>query len=221
MNHVFEALIFFFRQKPLAFYTGIAAFSAAYSYLLARYFLEWSDFQSDLFNSLLLFSLIWLLFTIYSFTKNREAFQLEREEEKFYLLQERIITEFDLDSSSNIFEKIKFIQNFMQKNFSNKGLLSAKILGLVNSTLRLYIENLELKQHLSDALFLLNSDSPKRGQIEREIKKNNAQNSKILEYLDHFINELLSKKNNDKQVKFMLKEFEHSMELMKAVTPRT
>ena len=216
-----EALLFFFRKKPLAFYTGIAAFSAAYSYALALYFLEWSDFQRDMFNALLIFSLVWLLFTSYSFIKNRDLFKLEREEEKFYLLQERIINEFDLDSSSNIFEKIKFIQNFMQKNFSNKGLLSAKVLGLVNSTLRLYIENLELKQHLSDAISLLNSDSPKRGHIERELKKNNEQNSVILEYLDRFINELLSKKNNDKQVKFMLREFEHSMELMKTVTPRT
>jgi len=221
VNRVFEALLFFFRKKPLAFYTGIAAFSAAYSYVLALYFLEWSDFQSDLFNSMLLFSLAWLLFTSYSFIKNRDSFQLEREEEKFYLLQERIINEFDLSSESNIFEKIKFIQNFMQKNFSNKGLLSAKVLTLVNSTLRLYIENLEIKQHLNDALSLLNRQSPKREHIEKEIIKNNEQNSVILEYLDRFINELLSKKSNDKQVKFMLREFEHSMELMKSVTPRT
>jgi len=218
---VFEALLFFFRKKPLAFYTGIAAFSAAYSYALALYFLEWSDFQKDMFNALLIFSLLWLLFTSYSFIKSRDAFQLEREEEKFYLLQERIINEFDLSSESNIFEKIKFIQNFMQKNFSEKGLLSAKVLGLVNNTLRLYIENLEIKQHLSDAFSLLNTNSPKRGHIEREIIKNNEQNSVILEYLDRFINELLSKKNNDKKVKFMLREFEHSMELMRTVTPRT
>ena len=221
MNRVLEALIFFFRKKPLAFYTGIAAFSAAYSYLLALYFLEWSDFQSDLFNALLLFSLVWLLFTSYSFRKNRDAFQLEREEEKFYLLQERIINEFDLSSESNIFEKIKFIQNFMQKNFSNKGLLSAKVLTLVNSTLGLYIENLEIKEQLKGALSLLSRQSPKRGHIEREILKNSEQNSVILEYLDRFINELLSKKNNDKQVKFMLREFEHSMELMQSITPRT
>ena len=216
-----EALLFFFRQKPLAIYTGIAAFSAFYSYLLARYFLEWSDFQSDLFNALLIFSLIWLLFTSFSFIKNREQFQLEREEEKFYLLQERIITEFELSSSSNIFEKIKFIQNFMQQNFSKKGLLSAKVLGLANNTLRLYIENLEIKQQLTGALGLLNVDSPKAVDVAKEITKNQDQDSVILEYLDRFINELLSKKNNDKHVKSMLREFEHSMELLKTVTPRT
>ena len=215
-----EAVIFFFRKKPLTFYTGIAAFSAAYSYALALYFLDWSEFQDDLFTSLLIFSLVWLLFALFSFMKSREQFQLEREEEKFYLLQQRIIHEFDLSKESNIFEKIKFIQNFMQKNFSKKGLLSAKVLGLANNTIRLYIENLEIKQQLSNALALLNSNGTKVADIEREIKKNNEQNSVILEYLDRFINELLSKKNNDKKVQFMLEEFEHSMELMKTVTPR-
>lgn len=221
MSGVFEALLFFFRKKPLAFYTGMVAFSAVYSYALALYFLEWSDFQRDFFNVLLIFSLVWLLFTSYSFMKNRESFRLDREEEKFYLLEERIINDFELSSESNIFEKIKFIQNFMQKNFSKKGLLSAKILGLINTTLALYIENLEIKEHLSDALRLLNADNPKAVQIEREIIKNDDQNSKILEYIDRFINELLSKKNNDKKVQLMLREFEHSIELIKTVAPRT
>jgi len=218
---VFEVLIFFFRKKPLTFYIGILAFITAYSYLLALYFLEWSDFQKDLFTTFLVFSLLWLIFASFSFIKTREDFQLEREEEKFYLLQERIINEFDLSSSSNIFEKIKFIQNFMQKNFSNKGLLSAKVLGLANNTIRLYIENLEIKQHLNDALSLLNSDSNKAEHIKQDIIKNTEQNIAILEYLDRFINELLSKKNNDKKVQYMLREFEHSMQLMQTVTPRT
>ena len=218
---MFEVLIFFFRKKPLTFYIGILAFITAYSYLLALYFLEWSDFQKDLFTTFLVFSLLWLIFASFSFIKTREDFQLEREEEKFYLLQERIINEFDLSSSSNIFEKIKFIQNFMQKNFSNKGLLSAKVLGLANNTIRLYIENLEIKQHLNDALSLLNSDSNKAEHIKQDIIKNTEQNIAILEYLDRFINELLSKKNNDKKVQYMLREFEHSMQLMQTVTPRT
>lgn len=217
---VFEIPLFFLRKRPLFFYTGIAAFASAYSYLLAHYFLAWNDVQKDLFTALLAFSLLWALLFLISYKRNRVALTVEREQEKFQLFRQRIINEFGLNQQSNIFEKINLIQQFMQENFSNRGLLNTKILALTNNTLRLYIENLAIKKHLNDALRLQKSDETKKTYYKNEIMKNIEQNDAIVDKLDNFIKELVSKKNNDRLVNGILSEFEHSIELLQNIQPR-
>jgi signal transduction histidine kinase len=215
-----EVVLYFFRQKKLFFYSGLLALASIYSYLLALYFLEWSNFQIDLFNTLLAFSLVWLILFLISFSKNKQRYALEREKEKFDLLRHQITNEHQLDVKNNIFEKIKLISSFMKENFSTKSLLTIRVMKIANSSLTLYIDNLKIKKQLTNAYTATSSSDDKKVFYQEEIIKNSEQNKIIEEKLNDFIKELMSKHNNDSKVDNIMNEFEHSMQLLTKIQPR-
>jgi regulator of replication initiation timing len=216
---VFETIIYFLRRRPLFFYSGLIAFASFYSFLLALYFLEWTPFQKDLFTFLLLFSLLWLLlFTLY-FKKNQTEYALEREKEKFDLLSYQLSQKYGLDKDNNIFKKIRLISAFMQETFSNKSLLSIKIITLINNSLNLYIENLKINERLSQAA-QLNSSPEKKAFYDIEISKNQQQNTILEQKLDDFLKELMSKQNNDNKINAIMNEFENSIDLLSKIHKR-
>ena len=215
-----ELIVFNLRKKPLFLYSSLLALTFIYSYLLAIYFLEWTDLQQDIFTTLLFIGLIFIVVFIVDFVRMKALLRLEREQEKLDLYKQQITTEFNLDRESNIFDKINYIQNFMQNNFAQKGLLSVKILTLVNNTLHLYVENLEIKQQHEVTLKVIDESPEKVQNIQEEIDKNIKQNRTILEYLDMYIRELTSKTSNDHKIDSMQTELEHSMQMLKFIKPR-
>lgn len=215
-----EQFIFFLRKKPLFLVAFFLSFAFIYSYLLALYFLEWTQLQNDIFVTMLFIGLILLLIFAVNYFRLKPIMHFEREEEKMDLYKQQIIHEFNLDRESNIFHKINFIQSFLQKNFAQKGLLSVKVLMLVNNTLKLYIENLEIKHQL-ETLKRISNQSPDEDQdLQVKIEKNETQNRTLLEYLDRYSRELMSKTKNDHKVETMQQELEHAMQMLKYIKPR-
>ncbi len=214
-----DTVIFFFRKRPLFFYSGLIAFASFYSFLLALYFLEWTPFQKDLFTFLLLFSLAWLLLFIIYFKKNKTEYALEREKEKFDLLSYQLTQQYHLDKDNNIFKKIRLISEFMQETFSNKSLLSIKIIKLINNSLNVYIENLKINEKLSQAA-QLNISPDKATFYDIEISKNQKQNTVLEEKLNDFLKELMSKQNNDDKINTIMDEFKNSIDLLSKIQKR-
>lgn len=214
-----ESIIYFFRQKIYFFYSGLFVFSILYSYVLGLYFLEWTEFQKDLFHVLLLLSLAWFITFFINYKANLELFRFDREKEKFYIFQKKVSVHFGLNKKNNIFEKINFIKKFVQNNYNERGLFSIKILVLINKTLYLYIENLEIIENLKTSLEIINNPI-KAKKIEREINKNNLQNNALLDHLDEYIHELTNKKVNDGKIASIQSELEHTMRILKDINPR-
>jgi hypothetical protein len=208
-----DLVLYFFRQQKLYFYFGLLSITVIYSYVLALYFLDLHPFTIDVFNLLTGFGILWLILTYISFSKNKQNYSYNREKEKYNLLRHQITLQYKLDIKDNIFSKVDLIASFMKDKFSSKGLLSIRVLKVTNSSLDLYIENLKIKDELNKAL-LLSSDPKKKEFYEKKIKQNNEQNSKIESNLDDFIKELMSKNNNDKKIEHILKEFEHSTQIL-------
>lgn len=214
-----DAILYFFRQKTLLFYSGLLSLSFVYSYFLALYFLELSSFQTDIYNLLLFFSFVWVVLFSISFSKNKQKYAYERETEKYKLLRHQITQEYKLDIKDNIFSKMDLITSFMKEHFSTKGLLSIRILKLTNNSLALYIENLKIQNQLQKA-YAVSSAIDKKEFYKDELLKNEKQNSAIEEYLDNFIQELMSKNNNDSKIDSILDEFEHSTKILIKIKPR-
>ena len=214
-----EVALYFFRQKIWFFYSGLLALASLYSYLLALYFLDWSDFQVDMFSILLVFSLVWIVLFVVSFKRNRQKYTLEREKEKYNLLRHQVTQEYQLNMHDNIFARVDLIASFMKDNFSAEGLLSIRVQKLSNSSLTLYIENLRLKKQLEYA-YSLSSSAEQKEFYQKEMLKNAEQNGAIEENLDTFIKELIGKNNNDGKISGMLSEFEHSLKLLSKIKPR-
>ena len=214
-----DVALYFFRQQKLYFYFGLLSLTSVYSYFLSLYFLELSSFAINTFNSLMAFSLLWLVLCYMSFSKNRQSYTYDREKEKYKLLKHQITLKYNLDIKDNIFSKIDLIVTFMREKFSSKGLLSIRVLKVTNSSLALYIENLKIKDKLNRALSL-SSDLNKKEFYQNEIKKNTKQNLAIEERLDNFIKELMSKNNNDNKVDSILNEFEHSTQILTKIKQR-
>lgn len=215
-----ELFIFFLRKKPMFMLAFFLSFAFIYSYFLARFFLEWTQFQNDLFTTILFIGLVLLLMFSINYFRLKPIMHFEREEEKLNLNKQQIIQEFDLDRESNIFHKINFIQSFLQRNFAQKGLLSVKVLILVNNTLKLYIENLEIKHQLETLQRISKTSSDHNEELQAEIEKNETQNRTLLEYLDRYSRELMSKTKNDHKVETMQQELENSMQMLKYIKQR-
>ncbi|XOB62463.1 hypothetical protein ACMC56_01315 [Campylobacterota bacterium DY0563] len=216
---MFEKIIFFFRKKKYLYYSGLLVFASLYSYVLALYFLDLTEFEKDFFYVLSLLSLGWLIVSFIIYIKNSKLFQLEREKEKFYIFEEKITSDYNLNRQNNIFKKIEFIKIFVKNNFNEKGLFSINILLLINKTLNLYIENLNILNNLECSLKLTN-DFTKADNIEAEIKKNNMQNENILNHLDNYIHELSEKNTNDEKVSSIESELEHTLNILKDIDKR-
>lgn len=218
---MFELIIYFLRKRKIFFYTGLLAFTFSYTFILSLYYFEWSEFQKNLFGSFFIFSLLWYIAFILSFLKNKERLFNERQMEKFGLLKEYIINEFELDTKSSIFERIELISIFIKENFSAKGLLSERILKLTNSSLTLYVENLQLQKQFQMAYDLIDKDDTERKSYYlQQIFKNSNQNKSILNHLDTYIKELMDKKNNDNKMNVIMNEFANSLELLNELHPK-
>lgn len=211
-----DTVLYFFRQQKLLFSLGLLSITTIYSYLLSLYFLELSPFAFNLFNLLLIFSLVWLIATFMSFSKNKKNYAYQREKEKYELLRHQITLEYNLDIKDNIFSKVDLITTIMKENFSPQGLFSLRVFKVVNNSLHLYIENLKIKEHLNKAI-VINEHSDKKSFYENELFKNKEQNSKIASNLDNFIEELTSKNNNDTKIEKLLNEFEHSTKILSKI----
>ncbi|WP_320035122.1 hypothetical protein [Halarcobacter sp.] len=216
---MFEKMIFFFRKKKYLYYSGLLVFTSLYSYILALYFLDLTEFEKEFFYLLFVLSLGWLIVSFITYIKNSKLLQLEREKEKFYIFEEKITNDYNLNRQNNIFKKIEFIKEFVKNNFNEKGLFSINILLLINKTLNLYIENLNILINLESSLKLTN-DFSKAQNIEAEIKKNNMQNENILNHLDNYIHELTEKNTNDEKVSSIESELEHTLNILKDISKR-
>ena len=214
-----DIIIYFFRRQKFFFYFGLLSLTIIYSYFLAIYFLDLSPFAKNVFNLLTAFSLLWFILFYINFSKKKQEYTYDREKEKYKLLRHQTTLKYNLDIKDNIFSRIDLITTFMKENFSAKGLLSIRVFKITNASLSLYIENLKITDKLHKALSLSQDSNTKRF-YQNEIQKNIKQNSKIEESLDNFIKELISKNNNDNQIENLLKEFEHSTQIMTKIQQR-
>lgn len=211
-----EIIIYFFRRKPYFFYSALVSITILYSYALALYSLELTELGYDIFNISLIFIFGWSVMFLINLKKNFDYLRWGREREKFYIFEKKINNEFDLNSQNNIFKKINFIKEFVKNNYNEKGLLSIKILMLINETLYLYIENLRIIVNLKSSLILVNDENKIRN-IEDEILKNTEQNENLLNYLDEYIHELTNKNTNDKKINSLKSELEHTLNILKDI----
>jgi len=211
-----DLVLYFFRQQKLFLFFGLLFFASIYSYILSIYFLELSPFTINIFNLLLVFALLWLILFYISFSKNKNQYANDREKEKYNLLRHKTTMEYQLDIKDNIFSKVDLITSYMKDKFSNKSLLTIRVLKVINTSLSLYIQNLKIKNELNKALSLT-SDTSKKEFYKSEIQKNTMQNSTIEKNLDNLIQELMSKNNNDTKINKIISEYEHSTEILSKI----
>jgi len=211
-----DLVLYFFRQQKLFLFFGLLFFASIYSYILSIYFLELSTFTINIFNLLLVFALLWLILFYISFSKNKNQYANDREKEKYNLLRHKTTMEYQLDIKDNIFSKVDLITSYMKDKFSNKSLLTIRVLKVINTSLSLYIQNLKIKNELNKALSLT-SDTSKKEFYKSEIQKNTMQNSTIEKNLDNLIQELMSKNNNDTKINKIISEYEHSTEILSKI----
>jgi len=214
-----DLVIFYFRKQTLFFYSGMFFLTTIYSYFLSFYFIDLSDFSKNIFMLLFIFALIWIIsFTIH-FSKHKQSYRYEYEEEKYNLMRHKVTQKYNLSIKDNIFSKVDLIVSFMEEKFSAKSLLSIKILKLTNNSLSLYIENLKIKNQLNLALSNSSTDEKKEF-YTKEIEKNKEQNKTIELNLDNLIKELMKKNNNDDKISTILNEFEHSTKILTKIKTR-
>jgi len=211
-----DLVLYFFRQQKLFLFFGLLFFASIYSYILSIYFLELLPFTINIFNLLLVFALLWLILFYISFSKNKNQYANDREKEKYNLLRHKTTMEYQLDIKDNIFSKVDLITSYMKDKFSNKSLLTIRVLKVINTSLSLYIQNLKIKNELNKALSLT-SDTSKKEFYKSEIQKNTMQNSTIEKNLDNLIQELMSKNNNDTKINKIISEYEHSTEILSKI----
>ena len=214
-----DLLIYFFRKNRFMYNFGLLAFAVIYAYGLSYIF-----FKSMMISYFMIASAviggIWIVLFLTLFFKNKNVLFLERERELFNHFVDKIKREFGVRENSNIFEKIELIKNFIDDNFSSKGLFANRVYSLTNSSLNLYIENLNIVNELKKAKDLVNDNSKENSFYKEEIDKNLEQNDIIVQKLDSFIKEMMSKKNNDTKINRVAKDFEHSMEIFNTINSR-
>jgi len=212
-------LIYFFRQNQLLYNFGMLSFALLYTYILSYWFFDGKIINYLMIGSISSF-LFWLILFLIFFLKDRNNLFLAQEREIFNQFVQQIKNEFGVRGNSDVFSKIDLIKNFIDKNFSSRGLFANKIYTLTNNSLNLYIENLNIIKELREAKHLVQSYSKEDQFYKEEIAKNLEQNEIIVQKLDSFIKEMMSKKNNDKKVDRIAQDFEHSMEIFNTINSR-
>ncbi len=214
-----DLVIYFFRKNKLLYNGGLLSFALIYAYICSYFFFS-AEVVSIFLKLALGVTTIWLIVSLFIFFKNRNNLAIEREKEKFYDFAKRIKNEFGLDENSNIFEKIELIKSFINSNFSKRGLFANRVFELANNSLKLYMENLKIIKELKDVEKLTKDDPKEKQFYQKEIKKNLEQNEIIVKKLDEFIKEIMSDKNNDKEINKVSKEFEQSLEIFNTIKSR-
>lgn len=210
---MFDIIIYFFRQNKLLFYFGLSVFGSLYSYLLWIYFF---DSKPNILIVIIIFAIVWSILSRIKFSQNKEKYSYQMQKEQYALLRHQITQEYKLDIEDNIFSKVDLILSLIKEQFSRKELISIRTLKLINQSLGLYIENLKFKKQLFKADFMSKSIDKKEF-YQNEIEKNRKQNSDIEESLENFIQELLSKNNNDTSIEYILNEFDDSIKLLSKI----
>ena len=210
---MFNIIVYFFRQNIEFLYSGLLIFGSLYSYIISIYFF---NSKHDLLIVILIFTILWNIFFIVKFSKNREIYTYEMQKERYSLLRHKITQEYKLDIEDNIFSKIDLIISLIKDKFSVKGLMSIRTLKLINSSLGLYVDNLKIKNQLLKANFISNSRD-KQEFYQDKINKNIKQNNDIEDSLDNLIIELMLKNNNNLRIEYILNEFEDSTKLLSKI----
>ena len=225
----FGVTLFYYFENSGLKYTTIAntslitatipLFTLIYAYICSYFFFS-AEVVSIFLKLAFGVTTIWLSASLFLFFKNKNNLAIEREKEKFYDFAKRIKNEFGLDENSNIFEKIELIKSFINSNFSKRGLFANRVFELANNSLKLYMENLKIIKELKDVEKLTKDDPKEKQFYQEEIKKNLEQNEIIVKKLDEFIKEIMSDKNNDKEINKVSKEFEQSLEIFNTIKSR-
>jgi len=214
-----DLLIYFFRKNNFVYNFGLLAFASVYAYGLSFLFFE-SQMVNYFMIGAIVFGGIWLLLFFALFFRNKNILFLEREREKFNSFANQIKEEFGVSENSNIFEKIELIKNTIDSHFSTKGLFANRVFALTNTSLNLYIENLNIINQLKEAKKLVANNSKESDFYIEERDKNLEQNDIIVQKLDAFLKEIMSKKNNDSKINRIAKDFEYSMEIFNTIKSR-
>ncbi len=214
-----DLLIYFFRQNSFIYNFALLCFALLYAYGLSYLF-----FEATIINYLMILSLssfgIWFILFLIFFFKDKNKLFLAQEREIFNNFVHKIKNEFGVRGNSDVFAKIDLIKHFIDNNFSARGLFANKVYALTNSSLHLYIENLNIIKELQEAKYLVQNYSKEDKFYKEEIDKNLEQNEVIVQKLDSFIKEMMSQKNNDKKIDRVARDFEHSMEIFNTINSR-